>query len=134
MIDCDETMTMDDDASETVMVTGERGTSPATDEAWDVINSFPIVRGDMVMCAGDGEQSYGVNAPFIPPEFIDRPIAAEAEGSDNEAEEDARLFSQAIRESSLLCEDDDVFDDDIGAHADFISEPVAFAARREARE
>ena len=159
MIDGDETMTMDDDASETVMVTGERGTTtttedvggasaareaedeptpPATDEAWDVINSFPIVRGDMVMCAGDGEQSYGVNAPFIPPEFIERPIAAEAEGSDNEAEEDeeedARRFSQAIRESSLLCEDDDVFDDDIGAHADFISEPVAFAARREARE
>jgi len=110
--------------------------APATDEAWDVINSFPIVRGDMVMCEGDGEHSYGVvDVPFIPPAFIERPSAEEAE-SDNEAdeEEDARRFSQAIRESSLLCEDDDVFDDDVGAPVDFISEPVAFAARREARE
>lgn len=113
--------------------------APATDEAWDVINSFPIVRGDMVMCEGDGEHySYGVvDVPFIPPEFIERPSAEEAE-SDNEAEEDeeedARRFSQAIRESSLLCEDDDAFDDDVGAPVDFISEPVAFAARREARE
>jgi len=32
MIDGDETMTMDDDASETVIVTGERGTTTTTED------------------------------------------------------------------------------------------------------
>jgi len=79
------------------------------------------------------------SVPYIAPEWLERPNGDVEDGvSDNEDEDedegDAHRFTKAMRESSsFLLDDEDEFMRTVDAPVDFITEPEAFAARREAR-
>ena len=117
--------------------------APPCDYAWEMLNSLPSVGGDVMTCKEDDMDcfAYGVgySVPYIAPEWLERPNGDVEDGvSDNEDEDededDAHRFTNAMRESSsFLLDDEDEFMRTVDAPVDFITEPEAFAARREAR-
>lgn len=117
--------------------------APARDYAWEVLNSLPSVGGDIMTCKEDEMDCFAYggahSVPYIAPEWLERPNGDVEDGvSDNEDEDedegDAHRFTKAMRESSsFLLDDEDEFMRTVDAPVDFITEPEAFAARREAR-
>jgi len=118
------------------------------EDALDAIRALPAPPRDVSSSALYKEEMNGFDAvhgestvPYIAPEWLERSVAVTvgSAGSDNEEEgddaENAAEYTGHIRASKFLEDEEEEFmRSTMDLPADFISEPAALTARREARE
>lgn len=124
------------------------GGDAGVEDALDAIRALPAPPRDVSSSALYEEEMNGFDAvheestvPFIAPGWLERSGVGEVEsaGSDNEEEgddaENAEEYAGHVRASKFLEDEEEEFmRSTMDLPADFISEPAALAARREARE
>lgn len=124
------------------------GGDAGVEDALDAIRALPAPPRDVSSSALYEEELNGFDAvheestvPFIAPEWLERSGVGtvESAGSDNEEEgddaENAEEYAGHVRASKFLEDEEEEFmRSTMDLPADFISEPAALAARREARE
>lgn len=124
------------------------GGDAGVEDALDAIQALPAPPRDVSSSALYEEEMNGFDAvheestvPFIAPEWLERSGVGKVEsaGSDNEEEgddaENAEEYAGHVRASKFLEDEEEEFmRSTMDLPADFISEPAALAARREARE